>query len=152
MRAYAQSAGYAEQALHAIKIVHTYCNEKLEHTNYIKFLQRAKEAQFRFIIFASIGSGFLFWGIFLLYAGAFYFGGYLRTEKVKEGDEIYSGGKVVAIMFSVIFGAFNLGGMVPHVKAFTEGRIAGKLAFDTIDTTPKVDPNKKGALVSKDNL
>ena len=31
LKAYAQSAGYAEQALHSIKIVHTYCNEKLEH-------------------------------------------------------------------------------------------------------------------------
>jgi len=55
-------------------------------------------------------------------------------------------------MFSVIFGAFNLGGAVPHVKALTEGRIAGKLAFDTIDTTPKVDPNKKGAIVDPKNL
>lgn len=152
MRAYAQSAGYAEQALHAIRIVHTYCNERLEQTNYLKFLKRAKDAQFKFVIFASLGGGFLFWGIFILYAGSFWFGGYLRTEKIKEGDEIYSGGKVVAIMFSVIFGAFNLGGAIPHIKALTEGRIAGKLAFDTIDTKPKVDPNKKGAMVDPKNL
>lgn len=44
MKAYAQSAGYAEQALHAVRIVHTYCNERLEHTNYIKYLERAKKA------------------------------------------------------------------------------------------------------------
>lgn len=44
LKAYAQSAGYAEQALHSIKIVHTYCNEQLEHRNYIKFLENAKRA------------------------------------------------------------------------------------------------------------
>ena len=30
MKGYAQSAGYAEQALHAIKVVQTYGNEELE--------------------------------------------------------------------------------------------------------------------------
>ena len=77
---------------------------------------------------------------------AFWFGGYLRIEKVTEGsgenEKIYTGGQVIAIMFSVIFGAFNLGGAVPHIKALTEGRIAGKLAYDVIDNSPKVDPNK----------
>ena len=31
MKAYAQSAGYAEQALYAIKVVHTYGQELLEY-------------------------------------------------------------------------------------------------------------------------
>ena len=38
MRAYAQSAGYAEQALGAIKVVHTYGQEMLEESNYEKYL------------------------------------------------------------------------------------------------------------------
>lgn len=41
LKAYAQSAGYAEQALNAIRIVHTYCNEALELANYSKYLERA---------------------------------------------------------------------------------------------------------------
>jgi hypothetical protein len=84
---------------------------------------------------------------------AFWFGGYLRIEKVTEGsgedEKIYTGGQVIAIMFSVIFGAFNLGGAVPHLKALSEGRIAGRLAYDVIDKPPKVDPNKKGAKVER---
>jgi ABC-type multidrug transport system fused ATPase/permease subunit len=43
MKAYAQSAGYAEQALQAIRVVHTYGQETLECTNYAKYLNRAKE-------------------------------------------------------------------------------------------------------------
>ena len=42
MKAYAQSAGYAEQALQSVKIVHTYGNELLELKNYVKYLDRAK--------------------------------------------------------------------------------------------------------------
>lgn len=74
LKAYAQSAGYAEQALQSVRIVHTYCNELLEHKNYIKFLERAKKAQFKFTIVAAIGAGMIFWAIQLLYAAAFYAG------------------------------------------------------------------------------
>lgn len=42
MRAYAQSAGYAEQALQAIKVVHTYGCEKLELKNYITNLDETR--------------------------------------------------------------------------------------------------------------
>jgi len=47
-------------------------------------------------------------------------------------------------MFTVIFGAFNLGGAAPHIKALSEARIAGWFAFDTIDAPIKVNPNDKG--------
>lgn len=43
MKAYAQSAGYAEQALSSIKVVHTYGQELLEMKNYNKYLQQAKK-------------------------------------------------------------------------------------------------------------
>ena len=39
MKAYGQSAGYAEQALYAIKVVHTYGQEMLELRNYSKHLE-----------------------------------------------------------------------------------------------------------------
>lgn len=47
MKAYAQSAGYAEQALQSVKIVHTYGNELLEVNNYVKYLDRAKQQKFK---------------------------------------------------------------------------------------------------------
>lgn len=42
MKAYNQSAGYAEQAISAIKVVHTYGMEKMELENYVKYLGAAK--------------------------------------------------------------------------------------------------------------
>jgi len=129
--------------------VHTFCNEALEHRNYIKFLERTKKVQIKNSIIAAIGGGMLFFTLQLLYAMAFWFGGYLRVERVAEDGELYTGGQVIAIMFTVIFGAFNLGSAIPHIKALTEGRIACKLSYDTIDTKAKVDPNKKGTKVDK---
>ena len=41
MRGYAQSAGYAEQAVYAIKVVHNYDQEMLEERNYLKYLDQA---------------------------------------------------------------------------------------------------------------
>ena len=43
-RAYSQAAGYAEQALAAVRIVVSFGAEKLEMTNYTTFLARVKEA------------------------------------------------------------------------------------------------------------
>ena len=41
---------------------------------------------------------------------------------IKEGDEKYTGGKVIAIMFSIIFGAFNLGAITFAISViFIEG-------------------------------
>ena len=71
--------------------------------------------------------------IFGFYAYSFFFGGYLRYNDVKNGDVEYTGGVVLAIMFSVVFGAFGLGGAGAHIASIAEGRIAGKIAFGVID-------------------
>jgi hypothetical protein len=42
MKAYGQSAGYAEQALNAIKVVAAFGQEEKEIQNYQKYLFRAK--------------------------------------------------------------------------------------------------------------
>jgi ATP-binding cassette subfamily B (MDR/TAP) protein 1 len=56
----------------------------------------------------------------------------------------YSGGVVVTVMFSVIIGIFYLGGAGPHMKAVSEARVAGKLAFNVIDSKPKANAREVG--------
>ena len=108
MRAYSQSAGYAEQALSAIRVVHTYGMEALEVANYTKYLYRAKKIQAKIAFASSAGQSILFLIIFGFYGYAFYWGGYLRYNKVinDKTGEPYAGGSVMGIMFSVITGAF----------------------------------------------
>lgn len=79
------------------------------------------------------------------YAYSFYWGSYLRGHKILNFGREYSGGSIIAVMFSVVFGSLGLGGSAPHLKAITEGRIGGKLAYDVIDQQPKIIPNEAGS-------
>jgi hypothetical protein len=89
--------------------------------------------------------------IFCLYAYGFYFGGYLRWNGVlNRGDTIYSSGVIIAIVFSIIFGAFQLGSAIPHVKGIKEGQVACKLAQDTMKAQVAVDPHKEGKLLDRE--
>ena len=57
---------------------------------------------------------------FCFYGYSFYFGGYLRYKDVKNGDDIYTGGVLIGIMFAVVFGSFGLGASAPHWSAAKE--------------------------------
>lgn len=107
MRAYAQSAGYAEQALQAIKVVHTYGQEKLEHRIYSSQLEKARQNSGTQTIKSACGQGSMFLIFFGFYCYGFFFGGYLRWNEVKsQSGEPYKSGTIIAIMFMVVFGAF----------------------------------------------
>lgn len=84
----------------------------------------------------------MFSSFLLFYAYSFYWGGYLKWNEIYNFDgKAYTGGVIITIMFSTVFGAFSLGSMAPQFKAISEGQIAGKLAYDIIDNVPKVVSN-----------
>ena len=149
MKSYGQSAGYAEQALQAIKVVHTYGQEELENSNYSKYLDRASNVQKKLAITNAIGLSAIFLIMLGFYGYSFFFGGVLKTAGGTWAlnnftGEPYSGGEIIGIMFSVLIGVFAVSAIGPMVKAITEGKIAGKLAYDVIDAQPEVNPNATG--------
>lgn len=85
--------------------MHTYGNEDLEFNNYSKYLSRAREKQRKSAVGVAIAYASLYALIFMFYAGSFYFGGLLKWEEVTEGGVAYTGGKIVAIKFCIVFGA-----------------------------------------------
>jgi ABC-type multidrug transport system fused ATPase/permease subunit len=91
--------------LAAIKVVHTYGQEVLEERNYGRYLDRSQNIQKKIITFSAFGQGILFLIIFLFYAYAFFFGGLLRWNEVKNGDREYTGGAIISIMFCTVFGS-----------------------------------------------
>ena len=82
MRAYSQSAGYAEQALAGIRVVHTYCQEQLEVKNYVKYLQRAKDLSSKINFKESLAGSMIGFVIFNFYAYVFYWCGYLKYHSI----------------------------------------------------------------------
>lgn len=56
-------------------------------------------------MFVAFTFAFMFGVMYCFYAFSLYMGGVLRWEEIREGDELYTGGKVIAIMFSIMIGA-----------------------------------------------
>ena len=84
--------------------------------------------------------------MFGYYAYAFYIGSYLITKQVRNHNfgRDYTSGDIIACFFGIVFGVFSLGMTTPNLKAITEGRVAGKSAYEILERTPKIlldDPN-----------
>jgi ATP-binding cassette, subfamily B (MDR/TAP), member 1 len=78
--------------------------------------------------------------MFGYYAYAFYTGSFLITEQVRNSNfgKLYSSGDILSCFFGIMFGVFSLGMAAPNIKVVTEGRVAGKTAYDIIDREPKI--------------
>lgn len=134
--------------MNAIRIVHTYCNESLELSNYCKYLERAQSAQFKQNFTAAIGKGLFMSIIQIMYAWAYYCGAYLKQyNDTSDGGVDYNGGVILSIMLIVVLGTMNVGVGISHYQSLIQAKVAGKIAFDTIELKPKVDPNAPGSKV-----
>ena len=74
------------------------------------------------------------------YAYSFFIGSFLITEKVENTtyDRPYTSGDIISCFLGVIYGMAYLGMAPPLFKALSEGRISGKMAYDTILRHPKI--------------
>ena len=140
MKAYGQSAGYAEQALNAIRVVFAFGQEETEITNYEKYLLKAKKTGIKTHFFGALAIGGFFLCLYGYYSYSFFVGSFLVTSQIENVNDgkTYSSGDIMACFLGVVYGVFSLGLATPNMKALTEGRIAGKTAFDIIDRQPKI--------------
>lgn len=143
--AYSQSAGYAEQAFSAIRVVAAFGMEKVEFKNYSDYLTNAKKASLRNHAFGAFAIGAMIMIIYCCYAYAFYFGAlFVEKEYYNHGrDRAYSGGDSIGVFFAVIIGLFSLALIANQYKAYLECKVAAKMAFDIIDRKspiPQDDP------------
>jgi ATP-binding cassette subfamily B (MDR/TAP) protein 1 len=82
-----------------------------------------------------------FASIFGTYAYSFYMGSVWIYHDLWNHTfgRHYSAGDILGCFFGVVFGMLSVGMATPNIKAVTEGRVAGKLAFDIIDRKPAID-------------
>ena len=150
-KAYGQSAGYAEQALSAIRVVVCFGQEKLEIQNYSRFLQRVTEAGQKSGCMSGFSLGFFFFMIDLTYAYCFSIGAVWVDRGFPNSveDRQYLAGDCIAVFFGVLIGLFALGGAGPGITAVNVAKAAGRAAFDTIDRTPMINQDDPTAEMHK---
>ena len=88
-----------------------------------------------------------FFVMYAYYGYAFYAGSYLITKQVinTQSGIAYTSGDILSCFFGVVFGVTALGMVTPNIKAVTEGRVAGKIAYDIIDRPPRILLDEEGA-------
>jgi hypothetical protein len=61
----------------------------------------------------------------------------------------YSSGDIMACFLGIVYGAFSLGLAAPNFKSLTEGKVAGKMAYDIIERVPEININEnRGKVIS----
>ncbi len=108
--------------------------------NYDKYLGQAKQTGIKVHMKSSLAIAGFFFVMFGYYGYTFYTGSWLVTKNVENTrtGEPYNAGDIMACFFGVMFGIFSLGMATPNIKAITEGRVSGKLAYDLIERKPKI--------------
>ena len=140
LKAYGQSAGYAEQALNAIRVVQAFGQERIEVRNYERHLNRARETGVRTHLKSALALASFMFVIFGYYAYGFYTGSYLITGEVinSNSGKIYNIGDILSCFYGIVFGVMSLGMAAPQLKSITEGQVAGKMAYDIIERVPQI--------------
>ncbi len=148
MKLYSQSAGYAEQALNAIRVVTAFGMQKQESTNYTKYLDRAKASAIRTNFSTGIGIGMMLFSVYLSYAYAFWIGSILVQKQVVNDNtgEPYTVQDILICFFCITMSFFTIGMIGPNFKIIGEAKAAGGLAFKVIEREPVMKIDEGNAL------
>jgi len=121
-------------------VVQAFGQEKREVKNYERHLARARDTGIKTHVKSSTALASFFFVLFGYYGYGFYTGSWLITKKVENSNskELYNVGDILACFFGIVFGVMSLGFAAPQLKSITEGKVAGKMAYDIIDRVPQI--------------
>jgi len=153
---YAKAGAIAEEALNAIRTVLAFNGRSYEVNRYDEACEKAKQGGIKGNTSSAIALGVVMTSIFLSYSLAFGFGGLLITHGVVNSftGQLYQGGDIMTLLFSVIMGTFALGQAAPCVQAFAEGTAAAKDLFSLVGIIEKKldDSNIEDSIGKKDTV
>ena len=74
----------------------------------------------------------------LIFAYAYYFGGYALTHLWENYNGFYTGGAIFTVINSTVMALGMLGSAVTQFKFVFEAQVAGKMAYNVIDHKAEV--------------
>ncbi|KAK4733129.1 hypothetical protein R3W88_007390 [Solanum pinnatisectum] len=132
--AYADAGKVVEQTVGGIRTVVSFTGENLSIVDYNSKLENAYKPTVNQALASGIGLGTTLMVSLFSYGLAIWYGAKLIIDKN------YSGGDIVAVIFSAMLGGSSLGQASPSLSAFSAGQAAAYKIYETIKCTPKIDP------------
>jgi len=131
--AYAKAGSVAEEVISSIRTVAAFAGQEKECDRYNKNLVFAKQVGKLRGIVQGLGLGTTYLIMFSTYGLAFWYGSSLITNGALEiGD-------MLTTFFSILVGAFSLGGAASNMEYFAAAKAAAYKIFEIIDREPEID-------------
>lgn len=140
LKAYSGAGSVAEEVLSGIRTVFAFSGERKEQDRFAQLLVPAENMGVKKGLYSGIGTGSMWFIIYVCYAIAMWYGVKLILAERFEEDRHYTPAVLVIILFGVIMGAQNLGFSSPHLESFATARGAAQSIFSTIDRKSNIDP------------
>mmetsp|Transcript_52007 Transcript_52007/g.92801 ORF Transcript_52007/g.92801 Transcript_52007/m.92801 type:complete len:1319 (-) Transcript_52007:1058-5014(-) len=129
---YATAGGIAQEVLSSIRTVQAFCAMERECERYGVKITEVEKVGIKKGFWLGMSQGVTFFVLFGSYALAFYYGSYL----IEWG--LNTGGTVVAVFFSVLIGAFQMGAAGPIFTDIAQARGAAYHVYHIIDRHPSM--------------
>ncbi|CBJ25073.1 P-GlycoProtein related [Caenorhabditis elegans] len=137
MSAYSSAGGMANEVIAGIRTVIAFNAQPFEIERYGAQLAKARKMGIRKAIVLALCSAMPLFLMFVLMAGAFWYGAILTSYGVATS------GTTFGVFWAVILGTRRLGEAAPHMGAITGARLAVNDIFKVIDHEPEINCTKQ---------
>ncbi|XP_075683429.1 ATP-binding cassette sub-family B member 5-like isoform X1 [Rhinoderma darwinii] len=134
LSAYAKAGAVAEEVLSSIRTVVAFGGQKKEIQRYTNNLGEAKKIGIKKAITSQLAVGFMYFIIYASYALGFWYGSVLIL-----GENGYTIGNVLVVLFSIVLSSYCVGQAASHLEAFSVARGAAYNIFHTIDQASTIN-------------
>lgn len=115
--------------------------ERFEVDNFSRHLEKVRSKSAAADCKAGLSFGFFLFTIYISYAYATLIGG-IWVEQGFENHVYgrpYRAGDCISVFICILYSMFPLISAYQHLFAISEGKLAGRLAFDVIDRQPSIN-------------
>jgi len=142
-KAYSKCAGYAEEALCAIRTVYAFCAEQFEQNKYVKELINAKNSTIATARATGAAIGLLTLTVVLTEGLGFYIGSYFIEYDIynSESGKNYNCASIITVFFAGMFAMISLGLIAPALQGVEDAKVAAYEIYDLISDSQNSNEN-----------